>query len=158
MPLTITLLYTAPIKTRFTMYSKFFMYFFSWHLKGLEMCIILMSSHLSEWNHCDWPRSSALWTTMKILTVCIGKLQKIESWFFRIPTPPSPFSKPLRVTKEHLRLLPSLMYLSHLKAQYWFWVTLIYPQPFARLSPVCRMERARESERGKWRLGGILSQ
>lgn len=105
-------------------------------------------SHLSEWNHCDWPRSSALWTSMKILTVCIGKLKK-ESWFLRIPTPPSSLSKPPRVTKEHLRLLPSLMYLSRLKAQYWFWVTLIHPQLFARLSPVCSGRRERERKRAR---------
>ncbi len=105
------------------------------------MCIIVTSSHLCEWNRCDWPRSSALWTTMKILTVCIKKNKK-ESWFLRIPTPPSPLSKPLRVTKEHLRLLPSLMYLSHLKAQYWFWVTLILSPD--SLSCALGTERARE--------------
>lgn len=69
-------------------------------------------------------------------------------WFFRIPNLPS---KPLRVTKEHLRLLLSLMYLSRLKAQYWFWVTLIHPQPFARLSPV--RSGWREQEREKPREG-----
>ncbi len=79
---------------------------------------------------------------MKILTVCIKKNKK-ESWFLRIPTPPSPLSKASESYKRTFKTI-TVPYVSvpSKKHSIDFWVTLILSPD--SLSCALGTERARE--------------